>query len=755
MTQVKKPLTLRQTTHHSALAASTMLAVASSFVASQAFAEEKKILSEVVVEASEIEDATANPHANPEAPYKIETLSSPKYTRPIAETPKTITVISKEAIADSGASDLSDVMRAQPGVTIGTGEGGNAFGDRFIIRGFEARNDVFVDGQRDPGVTSRDIFAVEQIEVSKGPSSSFAGRGTTGGAINSITKKPKYQNFTKLEAGVGTDNKQRYTVDNNLVITDDILLRTNLLFSDRDVPARDGVEEQHQGAAVALQWDASDALKINADLYYQQAADIADGGVPWDSLTGKPVKGRKFYGQNGRDFLDTSSKIGTLSFEYEINDEVKITNQSRLGQTTNEYVVTIPGLDFPGRVGNAPAGLASAGVFVAASSQNRNQENTSYGNQTNLIWNTEIADMQHIWVFGTEFSREEAQNLPFSDSVRSPNAGNPLAPNNDAWIQQGGTLTENQSRYAELEINSLSFYAMDTWTINTDWELFGGLRYDTFDYAVNSGPTAYTGGTAGKLSNDDGFVNGHAGVVYSPWKNGNVYVSYSTSTNPTGEQIDAFTNCAYGGLCSNSAGGFPEPEQNTNYEVGSKWELMNKNLLFTTALFQITKENVISQVGPTFTQVGELRVRGIEFGLAGNITKKLSGQAGVAILDTEITKSDTAAEVGKPFPNTAENSANLQLRYQATQDWAVGGTVTFTGELYGGTPNAAITGNKVPSNTRFDLMTEYAITEQATMRLNVLNVFDKEYYDALYRSSAPFTYVGEGRSATLSLAYEF
>lgn len=253
--------------------------------------------------ATSIKEGAANPHAQPGAPYKVNTLSSDKYSRPIADLPKTITVISKEAIQDAGATDLTDVMRAQPGVTIGTGEGGNAFGDRYIIRGFEARNDVFVDGMRDPGVTSRDLFAVEQLEVSKGPSSSFAGRGTTGGAINNVTKKATFDDeFTKAEVGIGTDNKQRYTVDNNIILTDDLALRTNLMYSDRDLPARDGAEEQHQGAAIAVEWWATDAFKINADYYYQATDDIPDGGVPWDAITGSPVKGRQWYGQNGRDY---------------------------------------------------------------------------------------------------------------------------------------------------------------------------------------------------------------------------------------------------------------------------------------------------------------------------------------------------------------------------------------------------------------------------------------------------------------------
>ena len=96
-------------------------------------------------------------------------------------------MLTKAQIEDSGYTDLREILDAQPGITLGTGENGNAFGDRYIIRGQEARSDVFVDGLRDPGMSIRESFAVEQVEISKGPNSSFAGRGTSGGAINSIT----------------------------------------------------------------------------------------------------------------------------------------------------------------------------------------------------------------------------------------------------------------------------------------------------------------------------------------------------------------------------------------------------------------------------------------------------------------------------------------------------------------------------------------------------------------------------------------
>lgn len=760
MTYVKKPVSLRSNFSKASLGATAAVACAVSVMSVPAVAKEKSKLPTVVVEATEKDSGGENPYANPAAPYKVESMSSQKYSRPIAETPQSITVIGKEAISDSGATDLNDVMRAQPGITLGTGEGGNAFGDRYIIRGFEARNDVFVDGLRDPGVTTRELFAVEQIEVSKGPSSSFAGRGTTGGAINNVTKKPQDTDFTKVETTFGTDGKQRYTVDNNLVANDQWAIRTNMLYGSRDIPGRDGADEQRQGAAVAVEWKPKEEFKLNADYYYQASDDTPDGGVPWDSVRGKPVEGSRYYGQNGRDYLEASSNIATLGLQYEFSDDFRVNNQTRYGVTTNEYLITIPGLASDSVVSGTPIGVNTPGVYVRASSQNRNQENTYYGNQTNFMLDTDIAGMKHSWVFGVEFSREEAENLPFTDSLRSPNAGDPYNPNNDAWLIGGGSLTENTSRYAELEIDSQSVYLLDTWTINPTWELFGGLRYDTFDYTVNSGATAYAGATDGAISNDDGFLNGHFGVVFSPWQNGNIYTSYSTSSNPTGEQLDAFTNCAYGGICQDATtGAFPKPELNQNIELGTKWNLMNEQLLLTGALFQTTKENVVSSAGSggtaTFTQVGEMRVRGVEVSFSGNITDKLSAQAGVALLDTEITKSDTPSEIGQDFPNTAETSANLQLRYQATDQWAFGWTMTYTGEISGGTPNAGTTGNTIDANARLDLMTEYALTKEAKVKFNVLNVTDTEYYDALYRSSAPFVYVGEGRSANVTLSYQF
>jgi catecholate siderophore receptor len=152
-------------------------AAAAALAKQQAEAEAKKQL------------AQQDPYADPAAPYKANRLESGKFSEPIANTPRSVTVLTQEVLRDKDATSLKEVGRTTPGVTIGTGEGGNAFGDRFFIRGFDARNDVFVDGIRDPAVNIRENFFTEQIEILKGPSSVINGRGTAGGAINIVTKQ--------------------------------------------------------------------------------------------------------------------------------------------------------------------------------------------------------------------------------------------------------------------------------------------------------------------------------------------------------------------------------------------------------------------------------------------------------------------------------------------------------------------------------------------------------------------------------------
>ena len=172
----KRPSTLLNTSASTAMAVSlASLALAPM----AAHAQEQKPAAESQLETVKVISTAleANPNAEPGVPYKAKYSGDERHKRALADTAQNIQVLTKAQIEDSGYTDLREILDAQPGITLGTGENGNAFGDRYVIRGQEARSDVFVDGLRDPGMTIRESFATEQIEISKGPNSSFAGRG--------------------------------------------------------------------------------------------------------------------------------------------------------------------------------------------------------------------------------------------------------------------------------------------------------------------------------------------------------------------------------------------------------------------------------------------------------------------------------------------------------------------------------------------------------------------------------------------------
>jgi catecholate siderophore receptor len=237
------------------------------------------------------EQKATSPYVNPAAPYMVEKSGSTKITEPLADTPKTITAISKEVLEDKATTSVRELARQTPGVTLGFAEGGNAFGDSLYIRGFNARGDIFVDGMRDAGNASRETFAVEQVEIYKGPGGTIAGRGVTGGAINIITKKPnEVYSFGEVSTMFGTDKTVRTTVNLNQVICSDLAVRGNLLFHDSHVAGRDdAVQDQRWGGLLAATIKPTDAFKFTIDYYRLRTDGVPDFGVPFDPRTRLPV----------------------------------------------------------------------------------------------------------------------------------------------------------------------------------------------------------------------------------------------------------------------------------------------------------------------------------------------------------------------------------------------------------------------------------------------------------------------------------
>jgi catecholate siderophore receptor len=689
-----------------------------------------------------------NPYAEPDAPYKAKKSGDDRRTRPLAETPATIQVMTKTQIEDSGYTDLRDILDAQPGITLGTGENGNAFGDRYIIRGYEARSDVFVDGLRDPGMTIRESFAVEQVEVSKGPSSSFAGRGTVGGAINAITKQATVDyDFTKVSAGIGTESYSRVTLDANHVVNENVALRANVLYGYQQVPDRDPADRERKGVALSGLFKPSEKLSIVLDYYGLRADDKPDlGSYLYGTVPNrKPFVNAPVYVQNG-DFLKSEVDTLTARVNYRFNDNMRLTNATRWGRSNNGYIAT-------------GASYASDSSLNLSTHQGW-QEVEYVANQTNLFIDTHLAGMKHEFNIGLEYTDHAVLNGVY-------NISGTTRLNGVSFTAINGALSRNYSKGnwdIDWHAKALSASIMDTVDLTDKWTVFAGVRYDKTEISLRTQTTSAVVTDYG--SQKEGMWNSHFGLVYKFLPYANVYAAYGSAADLNGGESDVGSSSGYGGMVTyNGSAAGATPEKTENFELGTKWNLLGEKLLATAAIFQTTKSDVMEganyDTAGTFN-TGKNRVQGIELGLAGNMTDKLSAFAGVAFMESEVLASATAANVGKRLSNFANVTGSAQLRYQLTPKFAFGSAIKYESKKYAGQPDTAAgysttTGEysqPIPAYTVVDAFADYRLTKQAKVRLNVGNVFDRDYYLAGYRSGA-FVYKGDAINARLTLNYDF
>ncbi|QPF89115.1 TonB-dependent receptor [Bradyrhizobium commune] len=746
--------------------------------------------------------ADRNPYADPAAPYKVDHMqASGKFPEKLVDTPRSVTVLSKEVLEDKNATSLKQAILSTAGVTLGTGEGGNAFGDRFFIRGFDARNDIFIDGVRDAGVSVRENFFTEQVEILRGPASSFAGRGTAGGAINIVTKQATTEkSFYNMDTTFGTDMTKRVTLDVNQVINPTLAIRAGGLFQDADVAGRDRIKDNRDGAFVATTWTPTDAIKVTGNYIHTELTGIPDFGVPYyrpstTSAAGGPfpdfgVKRDNFYGFVNRDFYRTGQDIGTINAEVQVTPDLLLTNKIRDSRSTQNYIGTLP--ESPVITSNSPALWT-----LSANPQSRYQATDVFANQTEATYKfNDGAGFRHTLLAGIEYDNERSSidsytglgseittgTTSFTGTGSLPGVSVYWPQFNDIPFPIPGGLT---GRPTKIGIETVSGYVVDSANYRDLVILNGGFRYD--DYSIKtSGYSA--AGAFGQQSAQFLVPDFNLGLTLKPLPNGSVYVAYATSANPVGSEFDG-TSTAYGGINPTLAGGNTQifgPEKNKSIELGTKWELFDRHLLLTAALFQTTKDNAreaqnvgsvsaAGALGCTYAPVAPAttvscitagaayRVRGIDLGVGGKITDKWSVTGGLVLMQSEVTKSMAppanttlyASNVGLPLANIAHQSFSMLTKYQLTDMWELGGQAVYRSKIYGGTLLAANQGTSIPSYWRFDAFAEAKIDKHWTAKLFVNNIFDKRYYDALYQSAAPFVLEAPGRAAYLVLSARY
>lgn len=698
---------------------------------------------------------------------------SPRFTADVVDTPRAVTVIPQRIIEQTGATSLQDLLRTSPGITFGAGEGGQPLADRPFIRGQASANNIFLDGVRDTGGAQREVFALEQVEVIKGPDSVYSGRGSGGGSINLSTKRPRLEPFTTVSLGAGTDGYLRGTVDWNAPLTETGGLRINLMGAQADVPGRDAVDYDKWGVLVSGGIGLGTNTSLTASYYHLTLNQMPDYGIPLFTKIGVrttesgilDVPYDSFYGLTARDYLEGVTDAFTLDFQHRLSDALTIRNVTRYSENTSDYVVTNPGDG--GNVSNNGAALINGVWWMKRGLKSRWNPTKTLSNVTDIFGTVNAGGLSHSYDVGLELTRERNNNASYTITTTSGAAcPAPLTgfdctrvydPNpSDPWT---GTIVRGAISSNLTE--TVGLYAFDSISIGERWIVNLGIRYD--DYSVEN-PFA-TGTTPRDASWD--FVNYQAGVTYKPTADTSVYASWSTaSTPPTisgGDQNGAPANGS-----GNFSGRVLDPEETTSYEVGAKASLFHQQLLLSATLFRTERQNAAILVGPgptDFEQAGEVRVQGLELGVSGNITPEWQVFGGYTYMDSELVRGAVTIVngvvvpnplVGLELANTPKHSVSLFTTYRVLPKLVVGGGAYHVSDSNGGNQGGAGGGtNRIfaPAYTRVDLFASYDLNDRATLQLNVQNAGDEAYI--LRTNGVHHADPAPARSATLALNMRF
>lgn len=766
--------------------------VSSAIVSSLSFASAHTIAQENVVQLETIHQEV---QAEPVPGLKVDQSANSKFVAPLLDTPKSVVVIPQQLIEDTQVTTLADALRTVPGITLGAGEGGNPNGDRPFIRGYNSESSMYVDGVRNSTSQNREMFAIEQVEVTKGSASAMGGAGTTGGSINMISKVAKKGNALEGSVAGGTDMYARITLDANKDFGNGMATRIAVMGHQNEKAGQhDGAEYKRAGIAPSFSFGLDNATRGTLSYYYLKTDDIPDSGIPYNNPFGAPtgnnpdnrplngngkpinVKQGQYYGWKDRDFQKQENQIGTLKLEHDLNDNLTLSNTAVFSRSKNGYLWTNPD-DSRGNF------ILNGNVWARANSRIANTD--TFTDLLALTGKFDTGAIQHSFNLGAEYSDQDTERTQYI--INGLNAtgssfaacGTPANvalgwctsvdnPDRGAWT---GTLnTDGADRY-DIETKSKSIYLLDSIELHPQWILDLGIRWDDyktqqtltygrFNNAVtgaNNTPITAVPGDQLTLENEEDFFNYQAGLVFKPRENGSIYISYATSSNPVG--ID-------GGDGSESISAAIEnlkAEKVRTMELGTKWDLLEDKLNLTAAIFRTEKTNTRSTDADGSTRnIGETRVDGIELGINGNITEKWAISAGYTYLDSELidggfenigTTADPiyvpSSNNGNRVQNVAENSATLWTTYQVMPQLTLGAGAVAMDKIYGNAANTKF----VPGYVRYDAMARYQVNSNVDLQLNINNLSDTRYFSKAY--SSHYATEAEGISGVLGLHFKY
>lgn len=685
-----------------------------------ALAADETTLPQITVQDDRLDDTPEGYQGGTTRVGKIDQLAK--------DVPQALTVVSQQLMQETNANTLKEALRHVSGLTFNAGEGGR-IGDNMMLRGFYSFGDLYLDGIRDVAQYNRETFNLEQVDVLRGSAAMLFGRGQAGGVINQVSKQPLLRNRNEVTLTGGTDTYRRGTADLNYMLADHAAMRLNVMKTDAG-STRDHVSSEREGAAPSITLGLGTAHELTLGHLYLKTHNTPDYGVPFFEQRPLEVPKDRFFGTTD-DYEDNRTNISTASYKYTYSVATTLRTVLRHADYTRDLWGVAPRL----AAGATEASIANGTAILNRGRQARGGEEETWTSQTDLSTKFDTGWLKHELLLGLELLDEEAGRWSYNaianavappTTVGNPDASPLLPPTYGNRVKNGVTTYEGRT---------WAPYVQDMVEFMPGWKVFGGARWDELDADYSTGAKVKYGEWSYR-----------AGLSHQPTDFQHYYAAWSDSFNPTAD-LYQFTP---------SSVVWPA-ERSRTYELGAKWELFEGDLSLRASVYRTEKtwerNTDIETAGANPLLTKKRHTDGIELEAAGRITARWEVFAGTAVMDPRI---DTARPGGNPDVegmrprNAPTYTYNLWTTYKLDHGWKVGGGVEAKAKrlAYGiGGGTAPITPNVAPSYRRWDAMLAYE-QRRYEFKLNLLNVFDKRYYDSLYENGGHVV-PGTGRAVQL------
>lgn len=651
----------------------------------------------------------------------------------LKDVPQTVNVISAAVIKDLHATSLQDVLKTVPGVGLSTGDGQR---DQVFIRGFTAIGDQFVDGFRDDALYFRDLSNIERLEVVKGPAAVLYGRGSSGGLVNRVTKKPG-ADINDIALSLSDHSGRRGEIDFGRAGDTASWRLTGAREKADSYRSQQFLDRTALAPSVALRFSADTKLLLQAD--YLEDRRLTDFGIP--SYNGRPVNvdASTYYGAaNARQADYSQSRVvsGAATLTHKFDNSLSLRNGFRY----YDYTLDRNNTNISGNV-NEVAGTMSLGHAKLARMEH------GWSNQTELTQKLVTGGIQHEVLYGVEFGQQRKDAFTNAAVVAATGVSifNPVLPQVDP--AKLGARTDTFGTY-----KTSAAYVQDALVFSDAWKALAGVRYDGFKQESRIVSPA---GAVTNLGRTDNNWSPRAGLVWQPDQQQSYYASWSRSFQPSGENF---------ALAANNADLAPEITRNA--EVGGKYDLWGGRASATVSLYRLERDNikVTDPLTNRIIPIGKQRSDGLELTFNADLGNAWKVLAGYACTDAKVTDSvalDTsvnqpgktvAAQIpvqGKRATLTARNSGNLWLTKELGYGFKVGGGVNAVGSRYANTGNTVT----LPGYVTADALLAYQATKYE-IQLNVNNLGDQRYIVSGHGSSPNLSLPGAPRSIALTLRYK-